>query len=269
MTDDETLRRIGELWEASTNIASSASGITVHTWDSFSDVEKLDLLTFAQSAAPLFTDAINDALDLIHGVPIERTAQAARDLRADHLEDHDTHVNLRFVKMPDAIAAAKREGRLDGLREAYKVATAAYRENVERDNDEPSWHGAADVGVALQRIIVDAEHSAHTTEPVPDVEAREGDASFHRGHVIVCDERWSYADTGQLVRENIDRECGKCGKPNTADGHDGCLGTIPGVRNACCGHGYTPSAYVQFLDGRELREQDAVDFFARRVTGGE
>ena len=35
-------------------------------------------------------------------------------------------------------------------------------------------------------------------------------------------------------------------KRNTKEGHDGCLGTLPGIMNACCGHGDIDEAYVQF-----------------------
>lgn len=41
--------------------------------------------------------------------------------------------------------------------------------------------------------------------------------------------------------------CGHCGLDATPEGHDGCLGTLPGdVMNACCGHGNNDSAYIQF-----------------------
>lgn len=40
--------------------------------------------------------------------------------------------------------------------------------------------------------------------------------------------------------------CGHCGLKRTPEGYDGCLGTIPGVMNACCGHGDENIAYVQF-----------------------
>lgn len=34
--------------------------------------------------------------------------------------------------------------------------------------------------------------------------------------------------------------------PDRADGHDACLGEIPGAVNACCGHGYIDVAYIQY-----------------------
>jgi len=40
--------------------------------------------------------------------------------------------------------------------------------------------------------------------------------------------------------------CEHCHLSRTAEGHDGCVGTLEGVRNACCGHGETDAAYVQF-----------------------
>jgi hypothetical protein len=66
--------------------------------------------------------------------------------------------------------------------------------------------------------------------------------STHRGHIIVesTDGVWVYADTGKPIRAELDRPCGYCGKPNTPEGHDACLGTLPGVMNACCGHGAAP-----------------------------
>ncbi len=72
--------------------------------------------------------------------------------------------------------------------------------------------------------------------------------STWRGHEIVCDEAglWRYCDTGLPVSEDPNRDCGRCGEPPTSEGHDACLGTIPGAANACCGHGDARDAYVQW-----------------------
>lgn len=89
-----------------------------------------------------------------------------------------------------------------------------------------------------------------------------------RGHTIrrVGDtEVWLYGD-GLVVSENIDRPCGHCGLANTHAGHDGCLGELPGVMNACCGHGHD-DPYVQFPDRTELRGEQALAFFGN--NGGE
>lgn len=54
--------------------------------------------------------------------------------------------------------------------------------------------------------------------------------------------------------------CAKCGLPPTQDGHDGCLGELPdaNIMNACCGHGDSSIAYIQYRDGSELRGGDAI-----------
>jgi hypothetical protein len=64
--------------------------------------------------------------------------------------------------------------------------------------------------------------------------------------------------------------CRHCNLPRTAEGHDACVGTLPGVANACCGHGETQMAYVQFRhanyendpNGKRLSGQSALDFIA-------
>lgn len=40
--------------------------------------------------------------------------------------------------------------------------------------------------------------------------------------------------------------CTHCNLKRTAEGHDGCIGTLKNVMNACCGHGENNTAYVQF-----------------------
>jgi ribosomal protein L37AE/L43A len=50
----------------------------------------------------------------------------------------------------------------------------------------------------------------------------------------------------KLEQEGAQR-CGHCKKSKTPEGHDGCLGTLPGdVMNACCGHGEKVGAYIQY-----------------------
>lgn len=73
-------------------------------------------------------------------------------------------------------------------------------------------------------------------------------ADTHRGHPItLVDGAWLYADTKQPVTENPGRKCGHCKRQNRLDGHDACLGEIPGAMNACCGHGNN-RGYVQWPD---------------------
>ena len=78
---------------------------------------------------------------------------------------------------------------------------------------------------------------------------------YWRGHAIHT--MWVYSDSHQKVEKNPNRKCGNCNKPNRKDGHDACLGKLPGVMNACCGHGRTKEAYIQFLDKFCIKGQDA------------
>jgi len=81
-----------------------------------------------------------------------------------------------------------------------------------------------------------------------------------RGHAICYHHDqgvWIYADSGQPVKEWKDRPCGDCGLSNTPEGHDGCLGTLPGVMNACCGHGDKSDAYIQYPSGEIISGPEA------------
>lgn len=75
-----------------------------------------------------------------------------------------------------------------------------------------------------------------------------------RGHEIEeIDGQFYYVDNGEpTVTTWKDRPCGHCGKHNSPQGHDACLGTLPGVMNACCGHGDANQAYIQFENGVHL-----------------
>lgn len=85
------------------------------------------------------------------------------------------------------------------------------------------------------------------------------DKSYLRGHEIeYLNGEWIYSDTKEpTTQTHKDRPCGYCNKPNTPEGHDGCLGTLMGVMNACCGHGQIKEVYVQFLDGTVIQGEDA------------
>lgn len=52
--------------------------------------------------------------------------------------------------------------------------------------------------------------------------------------------------------------CEHCNKQRTPEGHDGCIGTLQNVVNACCGHGETKMAYVQFYDERIIQGEEAL-----------
>ncbi len=93
---------------------------------------------------------------------------------------------------------------------------------------------------------------------------------FHhwRGNKIHESEpkRWRYTD-GVEVTKDPARACGHCGLAVTAEGHDGCLGEVPGVVNACCGHGVESEAYVVLAAGERLAGADAVAWFAGESLG--
>ena len=84
-----------------------------------------------------------------------------------------------------------------------------------------------------------------------------------RGHPIYWDEHdqvWRYCDNGAPTsyeeRARLqwkERPCGRCGRYPTPEGHDPCLGALPGVSNACCGHGQPGDAYIQFANGMVVR----------------
>ncbi len=79
------------------------------------------------------------------------------------------------------------------------------------------------------------------------------------GHSVFFDgSDWRFLDTGELTAETWrSRACDHCGIPATHEGHDGCLRTLPGVRNACCGHGNVSDAYLQFETGEVVRGREA------------
>jgi len=58
--------------------------------------------------------------------------------------------------------------------------------------------------------------------------------------------------------EEIDAEpaCIRCGRKGLEGGEDACLGHLPGVRAACCGHG-GDEGYVAFEDGTIIRFTEA------------
>lgn len=80
-----------------------------------------------------------------------------------------------------------------------------------------------------------------------------------RGHpIVIVDGTWVYKDTGNPTATIYkDRACGHCGRTETKEGHDACLNTLPGVMNACCGHGDEEASYIQFLDGHSIHGPSA------------
>lgn len=87
--------------------------------------------------------------------------------------------------------------------------------------------------------------------------------SYLRGHKIeYLAGEFVYSDTKSSTVNN-DRPCGYCGLISTHNDHDGCLGELPGIMNACCGHGQPSEAYLQYCNGSIIRGKQATEEIAR------
>ena len=82
--------------------------------------------------------------------------------------------------------------------------------------------------------------------------------SYFRGHPTVwVNNQWLYEDTKTRAGFGYEvRPCKKCGKSfegSNVGKADPCLGNLPGVNNACCGHGIKSKAYIRFTNGVTIR----------------
>ena len=59
-------------------------------------------------------------------------------------------------------------------------------------------------------------------------------------------EKYTLLTMGNYLNGYEKQFCGHCKKHRTKEGHDGCIGALKNVMNACCGHGENKVAYVQF-----------------------
>ena len=83
-----------------------------------------------------------------------------------------------------------------------------------------------------------------------------------RGHKIetIEDGTTIYSDTKEPTATAFPlRPCGICNKHFTPEGHDPCLGTLIGVKNACCGHGEISGAYIQFWNNDRVAGKAAIE----------
>lgn len=57
------------------------------------------------------------------------------------------------------------------------------------------------------------------------------------------------------AQNEVGWECPACHKRREKDGHDPCLGKLPGVKFACCGHGGQGDCegYIFFTNGKIIR----------------
>jgi hypothetical protein len=82
-------------------------------------------------------------------------------------------------------------------------------------------------------------------------------------------DEWRFVDTDEpTVTTLAKRPCGHCGQHGSSnDGHaDPCLGELPGVTNACCGHGDPSMAYICFMGGLTIRGFEVEEFHHRHMT---
>ena len=106
--------------------------------------------------------------------------------------------------------------------------------------------------------------ATHTTAEIVEY-------GYFRGHPVVClagEDCERYADdltpTVDEAGESVERPCVQCGLLAAPDGPDPCLGLLPDVRAACCGHGVDePYVLVHYT----VRGQQALDYFAHSGVG--
>jgi len=88
---------------------------------------------------------------------------------------------------------------------------------------------------------------------------------YVRGHLIggeIGGNGYVYVDTYESVDE--EPSCIRCGEYPTPEGHDACLGTLEGVKFACCGHG-TEDAYITFNNGKTIKGKKAIEYLKNKT----
>lgn len=75
--------------------------------------------------------------------------------------------------------------------------------------------------------------------------------SCSNGHQVeFINDIWRYCDTKEPVDTTL-KECKHCGKHPTKEGYDSCIGYLPNVSSACCGHS-VEKPYVMLTTGEHL-----------------
>lgn len=110
---------------------------------------------------------------------------------------------------------------------------------------------------ALSREIANLKRVIATTRNLTDCEKAimVGRTSLGGHSIIWKDEQWWYEDNMEPIPANggVERPCIKCGELFGREEEDICLGMLPGVDNACCGHGDPSMAYIRFTNGIIVR----------------
>lgn len=81
--------------------------------------------------------------------------------------------------------------------------------------------------------------------------------SYCSGYAVTWNgSSWHFDDTGEplLGWGGVARPCAKCGAVMDDHSPDYCLGNLPGVNNACCGHGQRNESYIRFTNGIVIRD---------------
>lgn len=81
----------------------------------------------------------------------------------------------------------------------------------------------------------------------------------HDVFLYIETETYFYRATGEIFPLN-ERPCALCGKNVSKKGHDACIADLPGVRNACCGHGRIVDAYIAFENGKIIYRERALEY---------
>ena len=78
---------------------------------------------------------------------------------------------------------------------------------------------------------------------------------YSRGHEIYTEngKDWMFSDTNEPYKDN--RPCIKCGVLVNEKEPDPCLGMLPDVTFACCGHGVKGQDYVVYKGKRLLMKE--------------
>jgi hypothetical protein len=71
-------------------------------------------------------------------------------------------------------------------------------------------------------------------------------------HHRFCHESAECIDGKWIPIEPLTYDCPHCGK-STIEDYDPCLGILPGVVSACCGHGYREDSFIRFENGVTIR----------------
>lgn len=73
--------------------------------------------------------------------------------------------------------------------------------------------------------------------------------AYSRGHGLFYTDKWYYLTDGSIFDNS--KACKKCGHHPTKEDHDYCLGTLKGVKHACCGHG-VKNGYIIFNNDEKI-----------------